>query len=327
MIQPIPTRWFPQKILPLTYDDSLSYYEFLCKILAKINEIIADERNKEMYDNLKKNIAGEYDKTEQYSENDYVWYNETLYKCKGATTGEFDESKWEVYRVADYLIWILEQISEMKNDDFWKVFRAIFTEYSNGNYNKGQIAFKKVNNHTVKIGVCKVSGVSSSFVDGDMWETETLDINTSNFSTGIIDVFYNRRIEANTTHNVNNFAKICSVLNSFAVWYDEPRTTPCLFKKYDLCWRVNADSMSEWYDDNSTYNDIELFYAKRNTNSGVEFSTDNWQKIIPDVSGTVGVNQVSLADYIKAMIDEYGGGTTVISPRQNVRNNVISEAE
>lgn len=29
-----------QKILPLTYDESVSYYEFLCKVLKKLNEII-----------------------------------------------------------------------------------------------------------------------------------------------------------------------------------------------------------------------------------------------------------------------------------------------
>ena len=28
------------KILPLTYDDSLSYYEMCCKMLSKINEIV-----------------------------------------------------------------------------------------------------------------------------------------------------------------------------------------------------------------------------------------------------------------------------------------------
>lgn len=29
-----------QKVLPLVYDDSLSYYETLCKLTAKMNEII-----------------------------------------------------------------------------------------------------------------------------------------------------------------------------------------------------------------------------------------------------------------------------------------------
>lgn len=31
---------FCQKVLPLTYDESLSYYEFLCKLTHKINEVI-----------------------------------------------------------------------------------------------------------------------------------------------------------------------------------------------------------------------------------------------------------------------------------------------
>ena len=34
------TRWHCQKVLPLTYDDSLSYYEQLCKLVYKINEVI-----------------------------------------------------------------------------------------------------------------------------------------------------------------------------------------------------------------------------------------------------------------------------------------------
>lgn len=33
-------RFWCQKILPIVYDDSLSYYETLCKLVAKMNEII-----------------------------------------------------------------------------------------------------------------------------------------------------------------------------------------------------------------------------------------------------------------------------------------------
>ena len=36
-------RYFCQKVLPAVYDDSLSYYELLCKITAKVNEIIATQ--------------------------------------------------------------------------------------------------------------------------------------------------------------------------------------------------------------------------------------------------------------------------------------------
>lgn len=33
-------RWWCYKVLPLVYDDSLSYYEVLCKVSAKLNEVI-----------------------------------------------------------------------------------------------------------------------------------------------------------------------------------------------------------------------------------------------------------------------------------------------
>ena len=35
-----PLRFWSQKVLPLVYDDSLSYYEVLNKVVAKINEVI-----------------------------------------------------------------------------------------------------------------------------------------------------------------------------------------------------------------------------------------------------------------------------------------------
>lgn len=35
-----PFRFWSQKVLPLVYDDSLSYYEVLCKMRDKINELI-----------------------------------------------------------------------------------------------------------------------------------------------------------------------------------------------------------------------------------------------------------------------------------------------
>lgn len=37
--------WHCQKILPLVYDDSLSYYEMVCKLVNKVNEIIDNFKN------------------------------------------------------------------------------------------------------------------------------------------------------------------------------------------------------------------------------------------------------------------------------------------
>ena len=41
-------KFIAHKILPLVYDDSLSYYEFLCKVMQKLNEVISslDNQNK-----------------------------------------------------------------------------------------------------------------------------------------------------------------------------------------------------------------------------------------------------------------------------------------
>ena len=41
MVEKIKGIWC-HKILPLVYDDSLSYYEVLCKLKAKVNEIITE---------------------------------------------------------------------------------------------------------------------------------------------------------------------------------------------------------------------------------------------------------------------------------------------
>ena len=38
-------RYYCQKILPLVYDDSLSYYEVLCKVTNKLNEVIESNNN------------------------------------------------------------------------------------------------------------------------------------------------------------------------------------------------------------------------------------------------------------------------------------------
>ena len=40
-----PFRFWCQKVLPLVYDDSLSYYELLCKVVSKLNEMADNQNN------------------------------------------------------------------------------------------------------------------------------------------------------------------------------------------------------------------------------------------------------------------------------------------
>lgn len=49
-----PFRYWCHKVLPLVYDDSLSYYELLCKVVEKLNEVIElTDETKAIVDELK----------------------------------------------------------------------------------------------------------------------------------------------------------------------------------------------------------------------------------------------------------------------------------
>lgn len=64
MIRPL--RFWCQKVLPLVYDESLSYYEVLCKIREKLNEII-QEQNKQA--DIIKEIQEAIQKLDEWIEN------------------------------------------------------------------------------------------------------------------------------------------------------------------------------------------------------------------------------------------------------------------
>ena len=59
-----PFRYWCQKVLPAVYDDSLSYYELLCKVSENLNEVIANsnvqnEAIKELQDLMAEFLAGD----------------------------------------------------------------------------------------------------------------------------------------------------------------------------------------------------------------------------------------------------------------------------
>ena len=99
-------RFWCQKVLTLVYDDSLSYYELLCKVFAKLNTLIENNNNlpdiiveeikkyitpegieeilREIFDDLRENIAiaDEHESTTATADRiagDGVWLNDELY--------------------------------------------------------------------------------------------------------------------------------------------------------------------------------------------------------------------------------------------------------
>lgn len=116
-----------QKVLPLVYDDSLSYYELLCKVVkhlndntdainvlieffnsyaAEIKEVIEEMLEDGELDPIIANVLGAliaspYDESETYIQFDYCIYNSKLYRANSSTTGEFDPEKWDEKVLAD----------------------------------------------------------------------------------------------------------------------------------------------------------------------------------------------------------------------------------
>lgn len=59
-------KFWCQKVLPLVYDDSLSYYELLCKVIDYVNNIL--ESNKELTDNFIK-LESKFNELKNYVDN------------------------------------------------------------------------------------------------------------------------------------------------------------------------------------------------------------------------------------------------------------------
>lgn len=72
----LPTfKFWCQKVLPLVYDDSLSYYELLCKVVDYINNLINDQ--KELSDELI-NLQREVKKVQEWIDNFDTAYAEKI---------------------------------------------------------------------------------------------------------------------------------------------------------------------------------------------------------------------------------------------------------
>ena len=76
-------RMFGQRVLPIVYDDSLSYYEMICKMMRTINEIIENNNLLEQYvGSYMPTFNGDWDVTKTYQPLSVVLYDDQLYISK-----------------------------------------------------------------------------------------------------------------------------------------------------------------------------------------------------------------------------------------------------
>lgn len=95
----LPTfRFWCQKVLPLVYDDSLSYYEILCKVVKYINNLI--ENQKELSNELI-NLQKEIDVIQKWIDDFDTSYVEQIIKNYIATMifVEITDAGYIVYNI------------------------------------------------------------------------------------------------------------------------------------------------------------------------------------------------------------------------------------
>lgn len=72
-------RFWCQKILPLVYDDSLSYYEVLCKIHDYLNKVIAQvNQNTGDIESLQQAMAAVQAELAAIKAGDYLWLKDII---------------------------------------------------------------------------------------------------------------------------------------------------------------------------------------------------------------------------------------------------------
>ena len=93
-------RFWCYKVLPLVYDDSLSYYEILCKVVTYINELI--EQDKIFGDELT-NLLKELEKVKEWINNLDTSFIEELIKKYIATMilVEISDSGYIIYNIPE----------------------------------------------------------------------------------------------------------------------------------------------------------------------------------------------------------------------------------
>ena len=105
-------RFWCQKVLPLVYDDSLSYYEVLCKVVAKLNEVITNINEIPDYINqyIDERLSDEH--IQELIRQAIYYLEDAISKDNEGNNTNFSKN----YNAGDLLWW---------NDKFYRVVRDV----------------------------------------------------------------------------------------------------------------------------------------------------------------------------------------------------------
>lgn len=127
-------NWWCQKVLPLVYDDSLSYYEVLCKLTQIVKELAKDEQNLEDTFNQFKSRQDELEQQFQTLVVQWAAYKNQMDNNFAAFQqqyqGDFSEFQSEVKAELQQMADILDQI---KNGDYVNLYLDSIKNYIDNN--------------------------------------------------------------------------------------------------------------------------------------------------------------------------------------------------
>lgn len=105
-----PFRFWCQKIVPLVYDDALSYYEVLCKVTAKLNEVI------ESYNNIELNLEEQLNQLAGDLQAQMAQYDQKLANLQQNVNNQIDALGTYVdNEIANNKEWVVNQIQQFES--------------------------------------------------------------------------------------------------------------------------------------------------------------------------------------------------------------------
>ena len=331
-----PFKFWCHKVLPLVYDDSLSYYEVLCKVAKDLQTVIEhDLEQDENIENLGENISSlegairdlrgcialEYDENNMYSEGMFCLMNDDLYICTESTTGEFDRNCWSHTDFGSQLKSTNDDITSVNNDitviqrslgeinEIIPEIQGSLTSLGNRiRYVEREIAELYDSNVTYSVGdycifndslqICTAN--TTGEFDSECWDR-----------TNVTEELKDVKALANTTMNTLNFALGVFSAN-FAPAYDKTHT----YAEGDYC----------------TYQNV--FYKCNTDNTTGNFDETYWDRVSVSTElgngGSGGGNPIPAFDptitYIKYSFVTYNDSVYMcITDNQTAGSFVVSE--
>lgn len=239
-------------VLPTSFDDTLSYYEVLGKVVTNLNNM------SEGMNNLANSLVSPYDSNKNYKIGDYVWENDKLYKCKSDNvTGAWDSTKWDEVIFVDAIAKDFKDYStivDFQLDVFSTLIENVMNSIAEPYDADERYPYGKYVNYNGKLYVCIAR--SNYEFHPEEWEEINVDTYDTSYNYEIGDYcLYNNELYVCKYHTTGTF---------------EP-------ENWEFCDPENYNSSYRYY--YGQYVIYESEYYKCIVEATGEFNEDDWRQI------------------------------------------------